>query len=338
MSTRPEGNRCVLTRAVLIAFGGLISAWPMASAPAEAAATTEIYKCTDRSGNITYQNEKCPTGSQAGRVDIFDNNWTANRAEKDAQWQRSAADHRVVTGMPARWVREGFGEPAEIRDTATGGAKELWVYNLPDRTLQIGMLDEQVQWFRETPTAPSGGFVQAPSSSAPAATSNSRATSAAPGMDAPKKDAPKKDAPRPIDILQAPDALRSLDAPRPSDTLTPKASPRASEVPTGTEAPRAVEAPRAAEVPRAAELPRATDAAPAAVAADGARRIARGRDCREVLAELGPPDRQREIPGDGGSSAMTEYLYEPSGSAEPARTRILCANGRVEGVDRSVAH
>jgi hypothetical protein len=293
------------------------------------AATPEIYKCTDRSGNVTYQNEKCPTGSQAGRVDIFDNNWTANRAERDAQWQRNAADHRVVTGMPARWVREGFGDPAEIRDTTTGGAKELWIYNLPDRTLQIGMLDEQVQWFREAPVAPARSFAQAPPPAGPAALPDSRSAPVAPGADAPRRDAQ-----RPIDILRAPDALRSLDTPRSGDALTSKQTVRAGEAPQGTVPPRAVEVPRPAEVPRATDA----SAAPAAVAADGARRIARGRDCRQVLAELGPPDRQREIPGDGGTSAMTEYLYEPSGSGDPARTRILCANGRVEGVDRSVAH
>jgi hypothetical protein len=31
-----------------------------------------------------------------------------------------------------------------------------------------------------------------------------------------------------------------------------------------------------------------------------------------------------------------EYVYEPGGNGS-ARTRILCANGKVEGVDRSVA-
>src|SRR5215470_14434246 len=323
------GKRHGRLSAGLVAFGGLTIAWAMWSAAAEAAATTEIYKCTDRSGNITYQNEKCPTGSQAGRVDIFDNNWTASRAEKNAEWQRNAADRRVVTGMPAHWVREGLGDPAEIRDTTTGGAKELWIYNLPDRTLQIGMLDEQVQWFREAPAAPARGIAQAPTPPAPAASPNARAAPVAP-----RGDAPRREAQRPIDILQAPEALRSLDTPRPGDTPAPSQSLRAGEVSQATEPPRAIEVPRQAEVPRATDVA----AAPAAVAADGTRRIARGRDCREVLAELGPPDRQREIPGDGGMSAMTEYLYEPSGSAAPARTRILCANGRVEGVDRSVAH
>src|SRR5215470_8238789 len=321
------GKRHGRLSAGLVAFGGLTIAWAMWSAAAEAAATTEIYKCTDRSGNITYQNEKCPTGSQAGRVDIFDNNWTASRAEKNAEWQRNAADRRVVTGMPAHWVREGFGDPAEVRDTTTGGAKELWVYNLPDRTLQIGMLDDQVQWFRETPTAPVPGFVQAPA--APAAPSSSAAAS--PSSPTPRKSAaPATSAsPRPIDILQAPDSMRSLDP-----ALTGE-SARKSESPRSVETQRTGEPASESAAPRAVEAPRATEA-PAV--ADASRRIARGRDCREVLTELGKPDRQREIPGEGGSSAMTEYLYEPSGSADPTRTRILCANGRVEGVDHSVAH
>jgi len=320
-SARPRKIAAPLARA------GTILASLALSASSLAATTTEIYKCTDRSGNVTYQNEKCPTGSQAGRVDIFDNNWTASRAEKNAEWQRNAADRRVVTGMPAHWVREGFGDPAEVRDTTTGGAKELWVYNLPDRTLQIGMLDDQVQWFRETPTAPVPGFVQAPA--APAAPSSSAAAS--PSSPTPRKSAAPATsaAPRPIDILQAPDSMRSLDP-----ALTGE-SARKSESPRSVETQRTGEPASESAAPRAVEAPRATEA-PAV--ADASRRIARGRDCREVLTELGKPDRQREIPGEGGSSAMTEYLYEPSGSADPTRTRILCANGRVEGVDRSVAH
>jgi len=207
----------------------------------------------------------------------------------------------VLTGMPARWVREALGDPSETLETTTGGATELWVYNLSDRNVQVGMLDNQVLWVRETPLAAPSARV-APE---PAASSAARSSAVSP---------PSASAtPRAIDILRAPE-IRSAEA------------PRAAETPRATDAT----AQRAAELPRAAEAPRTADAS---------RHIARGRDCREVLAELGPPDRQREIPGSDatGTDAMTEYLYEPSGSAEPARTRILCANGRVEGVDRSVA-
>jgi hypothetical protein len=263
-------------------------------------AVGDIYKCTDGTGSITYQNEKCPAGGKAERVDIFDNNWTADKAEKDAQWQRNAADHRVVTGMPARWVRDGFGEPAEIRDTTTGGATELWVYNLVDRSMQIGMLDGQVLWFRETPVSvPVARSAPTPAASpaAPAAPSSAGPTAAAAA------------AQRPIDILRAPEVLR----------------PDASR---SVESQPAAEATRSADALRAAEAPRALNASP---------RAARGRACDEVLGELGKPDRQREIPDSDSGAAMTEYVYEPGGGAGPTRTRILCANGKVEGIDRSVA-
>ena len=71
--------------------------------------------------------------------------------------------------------------------------------------------------------------------------------------------------------------------------------------------------------------------------ADPARAVTRGQDCRQALAELGKPDRQREVPPlDSASDPVTEYIYEPAGSASPTRTRVVCANGRVEGVDRTV--
>ena len=246
-------------------------------------AVADIFKCTDNAGNVTYQNEKCPTGTKAGRVEIFDNNWTASRTEKEAEWQRNAANHRVLAGMPARWVREALGEPAEVRETTTGGATELWAYSFPDRTVQVGMRDNAVLWSRETPV------------SAPVAR-------AAPAQQLLQ--------PSPAPVAEAP---RSHNLPA---TTTTAISPAADVL-------RDTEPPRAASVARAAESPRGA---------------VRGRDCKDVLAELGTPDRQRQIPASdaSGTDAATEYVYEPGGNAS-ARTRILCANGKVEGVDRSVA-
>jgi hypothetical protein len=294
-----------------LSLAGFVLAVTIAATAPPAAA--EIFKCVDQAGNVTYQNEKCPTGTKAGKVEIFDNNWTASRSEKDAEWQRNAAQHRVVTGMPARWVREALGDPAETRETTTGGATDLWLYNLPDRSVQVGMLDNQAVWVRETPVvAPAARIAPSPGTAA-AAPSTPPPIAAAPAPStSPSTAAP---APRAIDILRAPEALRSPEAPRPSETARDG---------DATTLPRAAESRRMAEAPSAVDAP---------------RRITRGRDCREVIAELGPPDRQREIPPSdaSGTDAMIEYLYEPSGSTNAARTRILCANGKVEGVDRSVA-
>src|SRR5262249_32433309 len=83
-------------------------------------------------------------------------------------------------------------------------------------------------------------------------------------------------------------------------------------VPGTTEFPRGADPPRDPETPRQAEPPRA---ASAAQAPSGARGASRGRDCKDVLAELGKPDSQREIAASdpSGSDAATEYVYEPVG-------------------------
>ena len=261
------------------------------------APAAEIFRCTDTSGNVTYQNEPCPKNMKAGRVDIFDNSWTADRAEKEAEWRRNAAAHQVVTGMPLRWIREALGEPAQIRDTATAGAAEVWIYNFPERSVQVGMLDEKVLWFRETPVA------------APV-------TRAAPGME------------QPAPVSRA---VPVADQPVPATRAGPSADQPVLER-AGAEAPRAIPQPL---------LPRIDSAAPLATtkATDPVRAVARGQDCRQALAELGKPDRQRDLPPiDNASDPATEYIYEPAATADAVRTRLVCANGKVEGIDRSVAH
>jgi hypothetical protein len=79
------------------------------------------------------------------------------------------------------------------------------------------------------------------------------------------------------------------------------------------------------------------NAATSGVAAkpNAARAIARGQDCKQALADLGPPSRQRDVPAiDTSSDPATEYFYEST--ADAGRLRIVCSNGKVEGVDRSV--
>ena len=282
------------------------AAWliPFLVTPALAAAPAaeQIFKCTDGSGNVTYQNEPCPKNVKAGRVEIFDNSWTADRAEREAEWRRNAEAHRVTTGMPVRWVREALGEPAEVRDTATAGAAEVWVYAFPDRGVQVGMLNNQVLWFRETPVAP-------PVARTP------------PGTDRPVAERSPSE----------PQVSRSASA---SDRPSP-------ELPITRLAPPAQERPRDSPAPPIEALRPLTDAAPTTGAgvASVLRTVSRGQDCKQALADLGPPDRQREVPAiDAGSGPATEYFYEPSANtgAGATRTRVVCANGKVEGVDRTV--
>jgi hypothetical protein len=108
--------------------------------------------------------------------------------------------------------------------------------------------------------------------------------------------------------------------------LTPSASEAAPRriLPAQTE-PLRPAAEGASTVPTSAGL-----AAPASA-------VARGQDCKQAIASLGPPDRQRDVPAlDAGTDPITEYFYEPSGGAGATRMRIVCANGKVEGVDRSI--
>jgi len=285
-------------------------------------AGAQIYKCTDSAGNVLYQNEACPKNTKAGRVDIFDNSWTANRQEKDAAWQRHASEHRVVAGMPVRWVREALGEPTDVRKTETAGADEVWLYNFSDRSEQVGVLADQVLWFRETP-------VIAPVARAAAEPAPPQASHAPPDAPAPapaqiSHAAPDAPAPAPAQVVHA-----EPDVPAPAPAQIRHAAP---DVP----APAAAQAAQAAlDGPRpAAEGSLSAPASPKI--SDSRHGIARGQDCKQALAELGPPDRQRDVPAiDNASDPVTEYFYEPAGSAGQ-RTRIVCANGKVEGVDRTI--
>lgn len=278
----------------------ILVALPLLALAVSAAA--EIFKCTDASGNVTYQNEPCPKNMKAGRVEIFDNTWTADRLEKDAQWRRNASEHRVVTGMPVRWVREALGEPAQIRDTATAGASEVWMYTFPDRGVQVGMLNDQVLWFRETP---------APASPARVTTEADRAV--------PEKAAPEPQVPR-----SAPLPDRS-----PPELPVTRLAPPAAERPRDV-SPLPPDTP--ATAPLSGQAPSTSAKAPTPSPA-----VSRGQDCKQAIASLGPPDRQREVPApDAGSDPSTEYFYETTDSTGTKRLRIVCANGKVEGADRAV--
>ena len=297
----------------------VLSLLALAAIPAGA----QIFKCTDNAGNVVYQNETCPKNTKANRVDIFDNSWTADRTEKDAAWQRHATAHRVVAGMPSHWVREALGEPNEVRNTATAGADEVWLYNSADRSTQVGILAEQVLWVRETPViVPPAAVASAP---IPAAAQVAHA---------------------------APESRAAAELPRavPESHPAPDLRQAAAQAQAAPEAPRAVTQAQAA--PEALRAPPESHALPenshavtetshavqeSPKISESRHGIVRGQDCKQALAELGPPDRQRDVPAfDAASGPTTEYFYEPAGSADPTRTRVVCANGKVEGVDRTV--
>jgi len=290
----------------LLAAAGFVLAFPAIAAET----APQIFKCTDASGNVTYQNEPCPKNAKAGRIEIFDNRWSATKEEREAEWRRNASQHQLVAGMPGRFVREALGEPTEVRDTQKAGAAQLWLYKLTDRSVEVGMLNDQVLWFQETPM------------SAPAARA------------APAPAAPERSAQASSSVAAAPAQRAVPDLP--ATRVPPSAAERADASPQPPATPPANVARGPIETPGVA-----TSASPQIAAAPDAkpapdRGVARGQDCRQALASLGAPTRQREVPAlDGGSDPATEYFYESAAGA--GRLRIVCANGKVEGVDRSVA-
>jgi len=305
MNRSPKRSRAQarLPSAALI-LGSFLALPPDASG----ADPAQIFKCTDGSGNVTYQNEPCPKNAKAGRIEIFDNRWTANKDEREAEWRRNAGEHRLATGMPARWVREALGEPTEVRDTPTAGAAQLWLYSLPDRSVQIGMLNDQVLWFRETPvSAPSARVAPAPD---------------------------RADRPPPAPPAPASAAANRAPADLPVTRLVPNAADRAAPDASRV-APSGADSLRPSVDSTRPVTSAASAAAEPATATKPARPVARGQDCKQALADLGPPSRQRDVPAiDASSDPAIEYYYE---SSDAPRLRIVCSNGKVEGVDRSVA-
>jgi len=275
--------------APILSYAAFLMPILVTPALAAAPAAEQIFKCTDGSGTSPIRTSPVRRTRNRPCRDLRQQ-LDADRVEREAEWRRNAVAHRVATGMPVRWVREALGEPAEVRDTLTAGAAEVWVYSFPDRGVQVGMLNNQVLWFRETPVAP-------PAARAP------------PGAD------------RPVAERAPPEPQVSRSGP-----ISDRPSP---ELPVTRLAPPPQERPIADAVtvpPTGLRLPRHPH---------GFTRAG----CKQALADLGPPDRQREVPAiDTGSDPATEYFYEPSANAGAGatRTRIVCANGKVEGVDRAV--
>ncbi|MGE5143620.1 MAG: DUF4124 domain-containing protein, partial [Acidobacteriota bacterium] len=74
---RPEVTLPTLRRRVMRMdrfpnrIGALLAAacYALAFSAIAAETTPQIFKCTDASGNVTYQNEACPKNAKAGRID-----------------------------------------------------------------------------------------------------------------------------------------------------------------------------------------------------------------------------------------------------------------------------
>jgi hypothetical protein len=115
----------------------------------------EVYKCSDASGHITYQQSPCSGAHRGGPVELLLDNGSGQAApEVEARWRTAASQHEVVAGMPKRWVREALGPPADVRRGAPGDqAGEVWTWRTPVATVRVGFIGDAVTWRRSEANA-----------------------------------------------------------------------------------------------------------------------------------------------------------------------------------------
>jgi Domain of unknown function (DUF4124) len=115
----------------------------------------QVFKCVDGAGRVTYQESPCNGNTQGGRVELpLDAASTREAPEVEARWRESAMRHEVTKGMPKRWVQQALGVPAQIRRAVSDeGATEIWTYDTPGGTVNVGFAANVVAWQRNEPRA-----------------------------------------------------------------------------------------------------------------------------------------------------------------------------------------
>lgn len=116
-------------------------------------AAGQIYKCVDRAGRITYQQQPCPEAQTGGPVAFsVDNGRTQVADEPNANWAERAKRKEVVPGMPRAFVVLAYGTPQEMRPgRAKENAAEVWAYRRPDLETDIGFKGGLVAWKNDNP-------------------------------------------------------------------------------------------------------------------------------------------------------------------------------------------
>ena len=97
------------------AAGALAAALIALACPAVADA--QVYKCVDRAGRTTYQQQPCPEAQTGGRLSLpVDNGSTQQRGERaPADLDPQARLKKIVPGMTRAAVAQAHGTPQEMR-------------------------------------------------------------------------------------------------------------------------------------------------------------------------------------------------------------------------------
>ncbi len=116
-------------------------------------ASAQVYKCVDRAGRTSYQQQPCPDTHKGGRVELWLGNANTGTGEdRDREWAARAKDKTVVPGMPRAFVVQAYGTPQEMRPGRAGEeATEVWVYRRSDLDTRVGFKGGVVAWVGDQP-------------------------------------------------------------------------------------------------------------------------------------------------------------------------------------------
>jgi hypothetical protein len=121
-----------------------------------APAIAQVYKCADRNGHVTYQQEPCAGGQRGGAVELTEPVTVRPGANaSESPWSAAAREGRAVVGMPKTFVTEALGRAPEIRSPRAGETgSEVWVYPKAGQVTRIGFVNNAVAWIRSDVAEP----------------------------------------------------------------------------------------------------------------------------------------------------------------------------------------
>jgi hypothetical protein len=117
-----------------------------------APAAAQVYKCVDKAGRTTYQQQPCPDAQKGARMDLPLNNGSVQDDATDRDWAAKAGRKEVGVGMPRAFVVQAYGTPQEMRPgRAEENAAEVWRYRRKDFDLALGFNRGVVAWTKDNP-------------------------------------------------------------------------------------------------------------------------------------------------------------------------------------------
>ena len=115
-------------------------------------ATAQVFKCVDKAGRTTYQQQPCPGAQKGSRMDLPLNNGSV-QDDNDGDWSAKASRKEVGVGMPRAFVVQAYGTPQEMRaGRAQENAAEIWRYRRKDLDLALGFNKGVVAWVNDLPS------------------------------------------------------------------------------------------------------------------------------------------------------------------------------------------